>query len=91
MLAVGWTPASMWPFIQVVFPSSRGTPYKCGLSLQQDSLNFLIWLLEKETATYSSILTWESHGQRSLAGYSPWRREELDMTELARSHLSSKT
>ena len=51
MLAVGWTPASMWPFIQVVFPSSRGTPYKCGLSLQQDSLSFLIWLLEKETAT----------------------------------------
>ena len=21
------------------------------------------------------------HGQRSLAGYSPWRRKELDMTE----------
>ena len=91
MLAVGWTPASMWPLIQVVFPSSRATLYKCGLSLQQDSLNFLIWLLEKETATYSSILTWESHGQRSLAGYSPWRREELDMAEHAHSHLSSKT
>ena len=23
----------------------------------------------------------ESHGQRSLAGYSPWDHEELDMTE----------
>ena len=23
----------------------------------------------------------ESHGQRSLAGYSPWGRKELDMTE----------
>ena len=28
--------------------------------------------LEKEMATYSSILPGESHGQRSLAGYSPW-------------------
>ena len=27
--------------------------------------------LEKEMATHSSILAWESHGQRSLAGYSP--------------------
>ena len=24
----------------------------------------------------------ESHGQRSLAGYSPWGRKELDMTEV---------
>ena len=29
--------------------------------------------LEKEMATYSSIFAWEIHGQRSLAGYSPWR------------------
>jgi len=29
-------------------------------------------LLEKEMATHSSILAWKSHGQRSLAGYSPW-------------------
>ena len=28
--------------------------------------------LEKEMATHSSILPGESHGQRSLAGYSPW-------------------
>ena len=27
--------------------------------------------LEKEIATRSSILAWESHGQSSLAGYSP--------------------
>ena len=27
--------------------------------------------LEKEMATHSSILAWESHAQRSLAGYSP--------------------
>ena len=28
--------------------------------------------LEKEMATHSSILAGESHGQRSLVGYSPW-------------------
>ena len=29
--------------------------------------------MEEETATHSSILAWKkSHGQRSLAGYSPW-------------------
>ena len=27
------------------------------------------------------FLPGESHGQRSLAGYSPWGRKELDVTE----------
>ena len=38
--------------------------------------------LEKEMATHSSILAWKiSHGQRKLAGYSPWGRKELDVTK----------
>ena len=37
--------------------------------------------LEEETATHSSILAGESHGQRSLAGYSPWGHKESDTTE----------
>ena len=33
-------------------------------------------------ATHSSILAWKiSHGQRKLAGYSPWGRKELDVTK----------
>ena len=40
--------------------------------------------LEKEMVTHSSILAWESHGQRSLADYSPWSHIELDRTEQAR-------
>ena len=36
--------------------------------------------LEKKMATHSSILG-EFHGQRSLAGYSPWGLKELDKTE----------
>ena len=37
--------------------------------------------LEKEMATHCSILAWESHGQRSLVGYSPRGHKESDMTE----------
>ena len=33
-------------------------------------------------ATQSSILAWEIHGQRSLAGYSPQDCKESDMTEV---------
>ena len=32
-------------------------------------------------ATHSSILTGIIHGQRILAGYSPWGLKESDMTE----------
>ena len=37
--------------------------------------------LEKEMATHSTQLPGESHGQRSLVGYSPGDWKELDMTE----------
>ena len=32
-------------------------------------------------ATHSSILAGEFHGQKSLAGYSPWGHKEWDTTE----------
>ena len=38
--------------------------------------------LEEEMVTHCSILAGESHGQRSLAGYSPPGRKELDMTKV---------
>ena len=41
--------------------------------------------LEEEMATHTSILE-EFHGQKSLAGHSPWGREELDTTE--HTHIS---
>ena len=37
-------------------------------------------------ATHSSILG-EFHGQKSLAGHSPWGRKELDMTEHTHTYL----
>ena len=37
-------------------------------------------LLGEGMATHSVFLSGEFHGQRSLAGYSPWGLNELDMT-----------
>ena len=37
--------------------------------------------LEKGMATPPVFLPGEFHGQRSLVGYSPWDRKELDTTE----------
>ena len=33
------------------------------------------------------FLPGESHGQRSLAGYSPWGHKESDMTEHSQIHI----
>ena len=40
--------------------------------------------LEKEMTV---LLPGKSHGQRSLVGYSPWGRKELDMTEQLDFHF----
>ena len=52
---------------------------------QETQFLFLDWKdpLEEEMTTRCSILAWlgKSHGQRSLAGYSPWGCKELDVTE----------
>ena len=37
--------------------------------------------LKKGMATHSSVLAGESHGKKSLEGYSPWGPEQLDMGE----------
>ena len=41
--------------------------------------------LQKEMATHSIFLSGESHGQRSLAGYSSWGCKEPDMAEVTHS------
>ena len=45
--------------------------------------------LEEEMATHSSILSGKSHGQRTLAGYSPWGHKESDPTERLSMHKGS--
>ena len=43
----------------------------------------LVWEdpLEEGMPTHSSILAWRTHGQRRLAGYSPYHPKELDTTK----------
>ena len=45
--------------------------YRIRLPVQEMQVRSLGWeeLLEKETATHSRLLPWESRGQRSLTGY----------------------
>ena len=43
--------------------------------------------LEKEMASTPVLLPGESHGWRSLIGYSPWGRKELDTTERLHFHF----
>ena len=52
-------------------------------TVQETWVQSLGWedLLEKGMATHFSILTWKSHGWRSLVGYSPWGHKESDVTE----------
>ena len=44
--------------------------------------------LEEGMVTSSIFLLGESHGQRSLVGYSPWDLRESDTTEQLTHHLS---
>ena len=54
-------------------------------------INIKMWFLslnmEKAMAPHSVLLPGESHGWRSLVGYSPWGHKELDTTE--RLHFTS--
>ena len=44
----------------------------------------------KEVATHSSILPGKSHGQRSLAGYSPWGPKRAEHNLVSKQQLSGK-
>ena len=50
---------------------------------QENQVQSLGWenALVEDTATHSVFLPGESHGQRSLAGYSPWGHKQLDTAE----------
>ena len=54
---------------------NAGDVETCARSLGQEDP------LEKEMATHSGFLPVKSHGQRSMASYSPWDYKALDTTE----------
>ena len=45
--------------------------------------------LEKELATIPIFLPGKSHGQKSLMGYSPWGRNESEMTKQLNNNLAT--
>ena len=47
--------------------------------------------LEEEMATHSSILAGKSHGQRSLAGFSPGGHKVSDTTKQLSMHTHTHT
>ena len=53
------------------------------LATRETQVQSLGWedSLEKGMATHSVFMPGDFHGQRSLAGYSPWGHKELDTTE----------
>ena len=58
---------------------------QCGTSGFSLWVGKIVWRREwQPTPVFSPG---ESHGQRSLAGYSPWGRKELDMTEWLHFHF----
>ena len=82
-----WTHSSIYVFIwaSLVALLVRDPP-----AVQETWVWSLVWEdpREKGMATHSSILVWRIHGQRSLAGCSPWSRRALDTAErLSLSHL----
>ena len=60
--------------------------------MRETLLQSLGWAdpLEKEMATTPVFLPGKSHGQRSLAGCSPWGRKESDTTEQLHFSLGSQ-
>ena len=77
---------------QFIFEERLGGSYSkesaCNVG---DPGSILGWedLLEEEMglATHSSVLAGESHGQRSLVGYSPWGQKGSDTTNFTSGHL----
>ena len=77
MTLVHCCPLAMWASLAAHLvrnlPAVQETPFNAEDLFQplgQEDLQ------EKEIAIHSSRLAWESHGQRSLLGYSPWGQRE---------------
>ena len=60
-----------------------GSVVKNPPAMQETWVQSLLWEdpLEKEMQTTPLLLPGESHGQKSLVGYSPWTCKESDKTE----------
>ena len=66
---------------------------ECQSTMQATWVQSLGWEdpLEKEMATHSIFLPGKSHGQKNLAGYSPWVRKESYMTQHEDTHIPTQS
>ena len=59
--------------------ADKAIPYSCLERRFEAPINGKSWRSKWQPLQYLCLE--KSHGQRSLAGYSPWGRKELDMTD----------
>ena len=84
-------------FFFLVAPDNLGTP--CSSDDKESACNagdlgsipgFNVWVRKipwrREWQPIPVFLPGKCHGQMSLAGYSPWGRKELDVTENVQTH-----
>ena len=74
-----------WSLVALGFPrSASGKQPACQCRRHETWLQSLGWEdpLEQGIEPTPVFLPGESHGQRSLAGYSPWGRKESDTTKV---------
>ena len=55
----------------------------------QQGTQFRLLGWEDPLATYSSLLAWEIHGQRSLVGYSPWGHKRVRRDLVTKQHVTN--
>ena len=69
------------PFAQVFLAIPSSQMVKNPLAMRVTWVQSLGWEdpLKAGMANHSSILVWRIHGQRNLAGYSPWGHKESDV------------
>ena len=83
-------------FIQVfdMISSKKGIPWRlrrqstclqCGRPRFDPSVRKILW--RRKWQATPVLLPGKSHGQRSMVGYSPWGRKELDIPEQLHFHF----
>ena len=82
-----WVSWTGWPFLSLSWPlglpcwlNGKGSACHC-----RDPWGFSLWVRKipwrRKCQPTPVFLPGESHGRRTLAGYSPWGHEEADTTE----------
>ena len=89
-ICIKYMSACVWIYMQAYVGFPDGSVVKICLPMQETEVLSPRWEdpLEKEMATYSSILAWESHEQRSMMGYSPLGCKRVKHDLVAKQQLT---